>query len=111
MFLKALAERLELDAKHVFAGYEDTWYYLWRERKLPANVDPFDSRLDDPLERARLRKVFKQGLDKAVGHVLPIKRDNGGGPWQTRPWVLCDERGYLVPGDSPFVLGLSLDSI
>jgi uncharacterized protein (DUF2126 family) len=21
-------------------GYEDTWYYLWRERRLPVNVDP-----------------------------------------------------------------------
>ncbi len=111
MFLKALAERLELDAKHVFAGYEDTWYYLWRERKLPANVDPFDSRLDDPLERARLRKVFKQGLDKAVGHVLPIKRDNGSGRWQTGSWFLRDERCYLVPGDSPMGLRLPLDSM
>ena len=24
----------------VFPAYEDAWYYLWRERKLPANVDP-----------------------------------------------------------------------
>ena len=46
-----------------FPAYEDVWYYLWRERKLPANVDPFDARLDDPLERERLRNVFEQGLD------------------------------------------------
>jgi uncharacterized protein (DUF2126 family) len=38
-------------------AYEDVWYYLWRERKLPVNVDPFDARLDDELERARLRGV------------------------------------------------------
>src|SRR5258706_6381331 len=111
MFLKALAGRLELDAKPVFAGYEDTWYYLWRERKLPANVDPFDSRLDDPLERARLRKVFQQGLDKVVGHVLPIKRDNGSGRWQTGSWFLRAERCYLIPGDSPMGLRLPLDSM
>jgi uncharacterized protein (DUF2126 family) len=111
MFLKALAERLELDPKHVFAGYEDTWYYLWRERKLPANVDPFDSRLDDPLERARLRKVFKQGLDKVVGHVLPIKRAPGSGRWQTGSWFLRAERCYLIPGDSPMGLRLPLDSM
>ena len=30
------------------------FYYLWRERRLPANVDPFDSRLEDALERERL---------------------------------------------------------
>jgi len=111
VFLKTLAERLELDPKHVFASYEDTWYYLWRERKLPDNVDPFDSRLDDPLERARLRKVFKQGLDKAVGHVLPIKRDNGSGGWQTGSWFLRAERCYLIPGDSPMGLRLPLDSM
>src|SRR3989440_1605284 len=111
VFLKALAERLELDPEHVFAGYEDTWYYLWRERKLPANVDPFDSRLDDPLERARLRKLFKQGLDKAVGHVLPIKRDPASGRWQTGSWFLRAERCYLVPGDSPMGLRLPLDSM
>jgi uncharacterized protein (DUF2126 family) len=111
VFLKTLAERLELDPRHVFAGYEDTWYYLWRERKLPANVDPFDSRLDDPLERARLRKVFKQGLDKVVGHVLPIKRNNGNGRWHTGSWFLRAERCYLIPGDSPMGLRLPLDSM
>ena len=111
VFLKTLAERLELDPRHVFAGYEDTWYYLWRERKLPANVDPFDSRLDDPLERARLRKVFKHGLDKVVGHVLPIKRNNGNGRWQTGSWFLRAERCYLIPGDSPMGLRLPLDSM
>ena len=29
--------------------------------KLPVNVDPFDARLDDELERDRLRHVFSQG--------------------------------------------------
>src|SRR4029077_19908405 len=72
---------------------------------------PFDSRLDDPLERARLRQLFKQGLDKAVGHVLPIKRDNGNGRWKTGSWFLRAERCYLIPGDSPIGLRLPLDSM
>ena len=25
-------------------GYEDVWYYLWKERRLPVNVDPLDAR-------------------------------------------------------------------
>jgi len=108
-FLRALATRLGQDVKCVFPAYEDTWYYLWRERRLPANVDPFDARLDDPLERARLRKLFHQGLDKTVGHVLPISKNPQG--WQTGRWFLRDERCYLVPGDSPLGLRLPLDSL
>lgn len=108
LFLQALAQQLDLDAKHIFPAYEDTWYYLWRERRLPANVDPFDSRLDDPLERARLRKVFSQGLDHVVGHVLPLTHD--GAHWKSGPWFLRDERCYLLPGDSAMGYRLPLDS-
>ena len=66
---------------YIQAGYEDVWYYLWRERRLPVNVDPFDARLDDEMERARLRKVFGQKLDTVVGHVLPIKVSEGARRW------------------------------
>ncbi|WP_063551462.1 DUF2126 domain-containing protein [Burkholderia territorii] len=120
-FIDALAARLGLTDEFVRPGYEDVWYYLWRERRLPVNVDPFDSRLDDELERARLRKVFDQRLDSVVGYVLPIKRaddvsgrDRSGldGPrWQTGPWFFRDERMYLVPGDSPMGYRLPLDSL
>jgi uncharacterized protein (DUF2126 family) len=109
-FLRGVAERLALDAKCVFPAYEDAFYYLWRERRLPTNVDPFDSRLDDPLERARLAKVFAEGLDSAIGHVLPIARNPASGRWQTGPWFLRSERCYLVPGDSPLGYRLPLDS-
>ena len=107
-FLSLLAQKLALDPKYVFPAFEDAWYYLWREHKLPGNVDPFDARLSDPLERKRLGKVFTQGLEKVVGHVLPIKRVAGG--WQSGPWFLRQERCYLVPGDSPLGLRLPLDS-
>ena len=110
-FLSSVARRLALDPKYVFPAYEDTWYYLWRERKLPTNVDPFDARLSDPMERERLRKVFSQGLEKVVGHVLPIARGTLGQPrWTTGPWFLRAERCYLVPGDSPLGFRLPLDS-
>jgi uncharacterized protein (DUF2126 family)/transglutaminase-like putative cysteine protease len=111
-FITALAARLGVSAGHVQAGYEDVWYYLWRERKLPVNVDPFDARLDDELERDRLRHVFTQGLDAVVGYALPIRRVDGrDGSWTTGPWFLRDERLYLIPGDSPMGLRLPLDSL
>jgi uncharacterized protein (DUF2126 family)/transglutaminase-like putative cysteine protease len=114
-FLSGVARRLALDPEFVFPAFEDTWYYLWRERKLPANVDPFDARLADPLERERLRRVFSQGLDAVVGHVLPLARDEStaakGSPrWRTGPWFLRSERCYLIPGDSALGYRLPLDS-
>lgn len=110
-FLGGVAKRLALDPKYVFPAYEDVWYYLWRERKLPSNVDPFDARLSDELERDRLRKVFSQGLEKVVGHVLPVARRPAAGPrWQTGNWYLRGERCYLIPGDSALGYRLPLDS-
>jgi uncharacterized protein (DUF2126 family)/transglutaminase-like putative cysteine protease len=114
-FITSLARRLALDPKFIQPGHEDVWYYLWRERRLPVNVDPFDSKLDDELERARLRRVFEQKLDAVVGYALPIKREHGpalaGNRWVTGPWFFRDERMYLIPGDSAMGYRLPLDSL
>jgi uncharacterized protein (DUF2126 family) len=114
-FVELLTRKLGLDPRYVIPGYEDVWYYLWRERRLPVNVDPFDSRLDDEMERARLRRIFDQGLTKAVGFVLPLKREwrvgLAGPSWVTGPWFFRDERMYLMPGDSPMGYRLPLDSL
>jgi uncharacterized protein (DUF2126 family) len=116
-FIRSLSARLGITDDYVSPGYEDVFYYLWRERKLPVNVDPFDARLDDELERARLRRVFEQKLDTVVGYALPLEPTGGNGPglagpaWTTGPWFLRDERMYLIPGDSPMGYRLPLDSL
>jgi uncharacterized protein (DUF2126 family)/transglutaminase-like putative cysteine protease len=114
-FIRHLCRQLGLPATHVQPGYEDTWYYLWRERRLPVNVDPFDSRLDDELERARLRRVFEQKLDSVVGYLLPLAPDESAPlsaqRWLSGPWHMRDERLYLIPGDSPMGYRLPLDSL
>ncbi len=114
-FIAALATRLGVTGQHIQAGYEDTWYHLWRERRLPVNVDPFDSRLEDAMERERLRRVFTQGLASVVGYALPLKASDeetlrAGPRWHTGAWFIRDERMVLIPGDSPMGYRLPLDS-
>ena len=114
-FMHELTQQLGLPADTVLPGYEDTWYYLWRERRLPVNVDPFDAKLDDEMERNRLRRIFSQGLDHPVGYVLPLQALDTGNPavsaWETGCWFLREERMYLMPGDSPMGWRLPLDSL
>lgn len=114
-FMGALCARLGLGDEYIVPGYEDVFYYLWRERRLPVNVDPFDSRLDDEMERARLRRVFEARLDSVTGYALPVRRGDGpdldGPTWVSGPWFLRDERMYLFPGDSPMGYRLPLDSL
>src|SRR5262252_1926671 len=78
-FILTLARRLGVDPGHVRPAYEDVYYYLWRERRLPPNVDVLDNRLDDETERARLARVFGAGLGEIAGHVLPLRARPGTG--------------------------------
>ncbi|MDD2545869.1 MAG: transglutaminase family protein [Burkholderiaceae bacterium] len=118
-FTHTLAQKLGLSTEFITPGYEDTYYYLWRERRLPVNVDPFDSKLDDEMERVRLRRVFEQKLDSVIGYVLPLEAGAdaesdavpGETTWSTGPWFFRDERMYLIPGDSPMGYRLPLDAL
>ncbi|MCW2268429.1 IMP dehydrogenase [Pseudomonas sp. MYb187] len=107
-FLASVAERLKLPVRYVFPACEDALYYLWREGGLPSNVRIDDARLGDEMERARLRKVFGQGLDQVIGQVLPLARSADEQRWQSGRWYLRDQHCRLVPGDSPLGYRLPL---
>ncbi|HKQ71139.1 MAG TPA: transglutaminase family protein, partial [Polyangiaceae bacterium] len=113
VFVTALARRLGVESSHAAAAYEDAWYHLWRERRLPVNVDPHESKLENAQDRARLARIFEQGLAQIVGYALPIHRVTGprGLVWQSGPWFFRSERMYLLPGDSPMGFRLPLDSL
>ena len=112
-FLDELARRLGIDPVCAMPGFEDAFYYLWRERTLPANVDPLKSNLDEPEERARLARVFDQGLKKVIGYALPLRRKWIGDSayWESGRWFLRREHLFLLPGDSPMGYRLPLDSL
>ncbi len=113
-FVKALALRLGLADELIVPGHEDTFYYLWKEGALPANVDPSQADLDDPAERRRLAMLLQRGLGTETGYALPlrwIEHPRDGGHWQSSRWTFRRGRMYLLPGDSPMGYRLPLDSL
>ena len=116
-FMEVLCKRLGIEPGESSAAYEDIYYYLWKEGGLPENVDVFDSKLDSKVERARLRRLFEQGIDKVVGYVLPLKwcsvHGDQGKPvgWRSGKWSFRRGNLFLLPGDSPMGYRLPLDSL
>ncbi len=112
-FATALAERLQVDPAAILPAYEDVHYYLWKEHRLPANVVVEANKLRDPLERARMTRIFAQGLASPVGSILPLRGlgASSGRRWATGKWFTRGDTLFLIPGDSPIGLRLPLDSL
>lgn len=113
-FINALANNLSVDDQYIVPAYEDIGYYLWKESQLPVGVSPENNKLKDPLERARLQKLFTQGLDKITGYALPLKYKeeiNDEGQWISSNWPFRGEHLFLIPGDSPMGLRLPMESL
>jgi uncharacterized protein (DUF2126 family)/transglutaminase-like putative cysteine protease len=108
-FIRTLAHMLDLSEDYIRPAYEDAWHHLLRERKLPLNVDPLQSHLENAEERARLAKIFDQGLGQIVGYALPLKHQSE--KWESGFMFLRRDHCFLIPGDSPMGLRLPLDSI
>ena len=112
-FMAALSRRLGIPPSVVYPAFEDPVHYLSRESALPVNVDPLDSKLENEEDRARLAAVFRRGLDRPVGYVLPINRrhEESGPVWLSSPWPMRQEKLLLVPGDSPIGFRLPIASL
>jgi uncharacterized protein (DUF2126 family) len=108
-FITRLAQVLGADSSHVMPAHEDAVYYLWRENRLPSNVDARQAHLENTEENERLRRLFDTGLDAVTGYALPLQRSDGR--WRSGPWFLKRGHLFLVPGDSPMGLRLPLDSL
>ncbi len=110
-FVNELAKHLAVSTENVSATYEDIFYFLWTEGKLPANIDPLQSDLKDPIERRTLSQLLDKGLDKPAGYVLPLKWNYDNDKWQSNKWILNRSQVFLVPGNSPIGLRLPLESL
>ncbi len=110
-FADQLSDSLGVQSDFIIPGYEDVGYYLWKEQRLPLNVDPTDNRLEDPEERSRMAKVFERGLNHPRGWVMPLKYQMWQSNWKSSPWKLRSSTLMLIPGDSPMGLRLPLNSL
>lgn len=112
-FGQVLAERLGVRPDHVIDAFEDVFYYAWKERRLPSNVNLRDSKLENEEERARLARVFEQGVTSPVGCALPLRRvwwiDQPH--WESGEWAVRSEEMFLIPGDSAMGFRLPIHSL
>ncbi len=112
-FAADIASRLGITSEFIHPAYEDPYTYIEQEGRLPFNVDPRDSKLEDPQERDRMRKVFERGLTEPAGYVLPLEKGwkSDKRVWRTSLWMLRSQHLFLEPGDSPLGLRLPLRSL
>jgi uncharacterized protein (DUF2126 family) len=110
----ALCEQLGLARDSGMPAYEDPAYYALVEQKLPIDVTPGENKLSDPVERARIVRVFERGLETPVTYVLPVQvwhsRDLGR-RWVTERWGIRRGKLFLMPGDSAAGLRLPISSL
>ncbi len=111
LFAKELAKHLAVSVDNVSAAYEDIFYFLWSEGKLPLNIDPLQTNLKASVERRTLAQLLDKGLDNPAGYTLPLKWNYDNSKWQSCKWLLNRDNLFLIPGNSPIGLRLPLDSL
>ncbi len=96
-------------------AFEDVFYYLWKERKLPVNVDSarFETGRSDRAATAGARfRTRAWARPSAMSFLCDAFRREPGTPrWTSQPWFLASPQLFLVPGDSPLGYRLPLESL
>jgi uncharacterized protein (DUF2126 family)/transglutaminase-like putative cysteine protease len=113
-YAAALCRNLGLAEDSAIAAYEDAGYFALVEQKLPINQTARTNTLEDPIERARVVRVFDRGVTTVASYVLPIQvwhTHDRGRRWVTERWALRRDKLFLVPGDSPAGFRLPLGSL
>ncbi len=110
-FIDGLTSVLNIDPKNLKPAFEDPFYFIWEESKVPVNVDPLKLDLKSDLERQKLSKILNEGMDEPVAYVIPIRWDDEASNWQSCKWKFRRNDLFLVPGNSPVGLRLPLKSI
>tara|TARA_R110000751_G_scaffold54344_6_gene117035 strand:- start:1727 stop:3847 length:2121 start_codon:yes stop_codon:yes gene_type:complete len=108
-FLQDLALNLGVRLEYIMPAYEDVFYFMWEEGRLPIDVDPLKGDETATSVRNRLNKILEQGLDKKIGHVMPLA--NIRGKWVTNAWEFRQKKLFLIPGNSPVGYRLPLNSL
>ncbi|PKQ43994.1 transglutaminase family protein [Confluentibacter flavum] len=108
LFLKSLTKYLGITDTTIKPTFEDSFYFLWQEGKMPMDIDPTKED-GNMLVKNKLKDILKEGTSKAIGYVLPL--NNTMGDWYTCHWEFRREHLFLIPGNSPVGLRLPLDSL
>jgi uncharacterized protein (DUF2126 family) len=110
-FITRLCAWLQLPHDYAQPAYEDAFYYILEEDRLPVNLDPLKANLGDPLERRRLAALLQRGLNTPMGYVLPLHWNYSQQSWASTLWEFRRQHLFLIPGDSPLGMRLPLNSL
>lgn len=108
-FLKTLGGFLGCKTNSVMPAYEDAFYFLWEEGKLPVDVNPKKYNKDDSHLRRKLGEILENGIGEVVGHVYPLTKKNS--KWLTNKWKFRNKHLFLTPGNSAIGLRLPLGAL
>ena len=111
-FTRHLTDVLKLPSDSIIPAYEDTFYFLWTEDRLPTNINPLNFDFKEASERHRLAELLQtETLGEPIGYAFPLRWNLADDAWESCVWNFRGGRMFLTPGDSSMGLRLPLASI